>query len=77
MNYRVTIEATLRKTLTVEASSEENAIDLANEEFDLRSDHNPEKYDQQTIDVVPVQARSSITSVTTTDFATGEILKEK
>ena len=61
MNYKVTIEATLRKELTIDASSEQNAIDLAHEEFDLHSDDNPEKYDEQTVSVVPVQARSSIT----------------
>lgn len=77
MNYKVTIEATLRKELTVDASSEQNAIDLANEEFTLLNDHTSEKYDQQTISVVPVRASSSITSVTTTDFATGEILENK
>ena len=78
MNYRVTIEATLRKTLTVEASSEQDAEEIADEEFDLHRDHNPEMYDQQTISVIPVQASSSsITSVTTTDFATGEILENK
>jgi hypothetical protein len=77
MNYKVTIEATLRKELTIDASNEQNAIDLANEEFDLRNDHNPEKYDQQTISVVPVRARSSITSVTVTDFATGQTPEEK
>ena len=80
MNYRVTIEATLRKTVIVNANSEESAIDIAHDEFDSGkhfSDHNAGMYDQQTIDVVPVQASSSITSVTTTDFATGEILENK
>ena len=85
MNYKVTIEATLRKALTIDAHSKEDAVALAEkrayETLDfhprIRNFENDTVVEVETIDVVPVQARSSITSVTTTDFATGEILENK
>lgn len=85
MNYKVTIEATLRKALTIDAHSKEDAVALAEkrayETLDfhprIRNFENDTVVEVETISVIPVQTRSSITSVTTTDFATGEILENK
>ena len=82
MDYRVTIRASAYKTLTVtDASSKESAIADAHlaayEVFDIHDSPDDRKFEVETVAVMPVQASSSITSVTTTDFATGEILEEK
>lgn len=52
MKYAITVEATIRKTLVVEADSEQAAIEQAHAEFDIMGDGNgDEHYDEQTIAV--------------------------
>lgn len=50
--WNVTIEATVRKTLTVEGKNEEEAIENAYQYFSVTNDEIPEKYEENVIDVV-------------------------
>ena len=49
--YRITIRATVTKTIRVQADNEQDAIELANEEFDVANDHNDENYEQDMLDI--------------------------
>lgn len=54
MKYEVTIRATITKTYTVEAEDEDEASEIANEEFDVRTQENiDERYEQDTIEIQP------------------------
>lgn len=55
--YAVTIKATIWKTYTVEAESEADANDLANEMFSVLTDGVPEDYDQETVHVEKPEVR--------------------
>lgn len=46
--YEVGIRATICKRLTIEAESEEDAIEAAHEQFSVLNDDIPENYDQET-----------------------------
>jgi len=49
MEYKVTIKATVYKTLTVYADSKNEADELAHEFFSVSNDEYLEKYDEETI----------------------------
>ena len=49
--YEVEIEATIRKTYTVEAESEEEAVDTAHSIFSVLNDDTPEEYTQELLSV--------------------------
>lgn len=50
--YSVTVEAVVRKTYTIEADSEDEAAELANEQFSvLPEDGIDEYYDQQVEEI--------------------------
>jgi capsular polysaccharide biosynthesis protein len=56
MKYEVTIRATITKTYTVEAEDEDEASEIANEEFDVRTQENiDERYEQDTIEIQPTK----------------------
>lgn len=51
-NYRVTIEATVRKTYDIEATDRDAAMQQANEQFSVLNEPEvDEYYDQQVIDI--------------------------
>lgn len=50
-SYDVEIEATVRKTITVEAGDEKSAAEQAHEMFSVASDGDPEHYEQDTLEV--------------------------
>lgn len=54
MKYEVTIRATITKTYTVEAEDQDQAIQIANEEFDVNEDHTFENYEQDTLEIYPI-----------------------
>jgi hypothetical protein len=47
--YRVTIQAKITKTETVEADSEDKAIEMAHQVFSVLNDDVDEKYEQDTV----------------------------
>ena len=49
--YIVTIEATVLKQIEVDAKNEDEADELAHEEFDILYDGNAEKYEQDTLNI--------------------------
>lgn len=49
--YNITIQATVTKTLTVEADCEDSAIEQATAEFTVDCDGGDESYDQQVVEV--------------------------
>ena len=53
--YDVVIRATIEKTITVEADSEDLACDEAHEIFDVVFDGKPERYEQDTIRINEVK----------------------
>jgi hypothetical protein len=50
--FEVTIRATLTKTYLVESDNIESAIEDAHNYFSVIPDNAPEKYEQETIDVL-------------------------
>jgi len=55
-HYNVTIQATITKTLRVEAENKEDATELAHEEFSVLNDGNViESYDQHRLDIEEVE----------------------
>lgn len=54
--YEVTIRATVVKTYTVEAADDNEALNIGHEVFSVLNDDAPERYDQETVDVVEVSA---------------------
>lgn len=48
--YKVTIRATLTKTITVVADDEEEACELAEDQFSVLKDSAEEDYDQDTLE---------------------------
>jgi len=58
MNYLVTIEATIRKTLEIEAATRDEAIERAHQEFTIECDGGDEYYNQETLDVEQVKGES-------------------
>lgn len=55
--YRITIRATVTKTIRVQAENEQDAIELANEEFDVANDHNDENYEQDLLDITEGESK--------------------
>lgn len=53
--YKVTIEATIRKLIEVEAENETQAYEEAHEVFSVAYDDNPENYTQDAIRIEEVQ----------------------
>ena len=53
--YDVTIRATVTKTLTIRAATEEEAIDEAHSEFTLVCDGGDEAYSEDVLDVAEAQ----------------------
>lgn len=49
--YSITIRATVTKTVQVQADSRDDAIEMANDEFDVATDHNDENYEQDLLDI--------------------------
>jgi hypothetical protein len=49
MEYKVTIKATIYKTIKVNANSENEAYELAHDVFSVRNDDYPERYEEETI----------------------------
>ena len=49
--YNITIRASITKTITIEADSEEKAEELAHEQFSVLHDGRDENYQQDTIDI--------------------------
>jgi hypothetical protein len=47
--YKVTIQAKITKTETVEADSEDKAIEMAHQVFSVLNDDVDEKYEQDTV----------------------------
>lgn len=54
--YDVTIQATVTKTLRVEAEDSNEATILAHEEFNVHSGEGEEHYDEQTVEISEVAA---------------------
>ena len=52
--YDVTITARITKTLRVTANNEDDACEMAHQEFDIMCDDLPENYTQDTDMVIPV-----------------------
>jgi hypothetical protein len=50
--YSITIRATVTKTLQVQADNEQDAVEMANEEFSVENDHNDENYEQDLLGVI-------------------------
>ena len=53
--YVVTIQATIRKQIEVDAKDEGEASDLAHEQFSVLSDGIPEKYEQDTLGIAKME----------------------
>jgi hypothetical protein len=53
--YRVTIRATVTKTLTVKAENEDDAYVAAHEEFSVLNTGDDEDYDEETLEVKEVK----------------------
>jgi hypothetical protein len=53
--YRVTIRATVTKTLTVKAENEDDAYVAAHEDFSVLCDGEDERYDEETLEVKEVK----------------------
>jgi hypothetical protein len=51
MNWNVKIKATITKTISVEADTEEEAVELAHQLFTTKCDGLEEDYDEETINV--------------------------
>ena len=49
--YRVTIRATVTKTLTVEAENEDDAYEVASDGFSVLCDGDDENYEQDLVDI--------------------------
>ena len=49
--YNITIRATVTKTIRVQADSRAEAIETANDAFDVAEDHNDENYEQDLLDI--------------------------
>jgi len=58
--YDVTIRATIVKTIRVQACDREQADWAAHEQFDVCSTDDPERYDQDTINIWRVDARAKV-----------------
>lgn len=55
MKFKVTIQATVTKTIEVDdAASEKEACEIAHESFSVLNDDNQEKYEQETLKVEAV-----------------------
>ena len=52
--YDVTIKAIVIKTYTVEAEDEDEASLIAHEDFTVESDDTPERYEQETVEILEV-----------------------
>lgn len=52
--YEVTIQATITKTITLKASTEDEATEQAHESFSVLNDEYHEHYDEQTLSVKQV-----------------------
>lgn len=52
--YDVTIKAIVIKTYTVEAEDEDEASLIAHEDFTVESDDTPERYEQETLEILEV-----------------------
>lgn len=53
--YVVTIQATIRKQIEVDATDEDEASDLAHEQFSVLSDGIPETYEQDTLGIAKME----------------------
>ena len=53
--YKVTIQARVVKSYTVEAENEDLAYELAHELFSVMNDDIPERYEEETLDILEVQ----------------------
>ncbi len=53
--YRVTIRATVTKTLTVKAENEDDAYVAAHEDFSVLCDGDDEDYDEETLEIQEVK----------------------
>jgi capsid portal protein len=51
MEYKVTIKATVYKTIAVDANSENEAYELAHDVFSVQRDEWPERYEEETVDI--------------------------
>jgi hypothetical protein len=54
--YNITIRATVTKTLQVQADSRDEAVETANDAFEVETDHTDENYEQDTIDITEEKA---------------------
>lgn len=52
--YEVTIKATIIKTYTVYANSEDEASEIAHDDFTVQIDDAPERYEQETLEITEV-----------------------
>ena len=52
--YEVEIRATVTKTVRVFATNKADAIEVANDEFTVLHTGDPEKYEQETLDISEV-----------------------
>ena len=52
--YEVTIKATIIKTYTVYANSEDEASEIAHDDFTVQMDDAPERYEQETLEITEV-----------------------
>lgn len=53
--YRVTIRATVTKTLTVKAENEDDAYVAAHEDFSVLNTGKDERYEEETLEVKEVK----------------------
>lgn len=54
-NYQVQIRATVTKTLTVTAANENEASELAHQQFSVLNDDEDEAYEQDTLEIKEVK----------------------
>ena len=53
--FEVEIQATVRKTIVVKAPDEDAAYEMANEQFSVLNDGEPEHYEQETLNLCEAQ----------------------
>jgi hypothetical protein len=54
--FEIEIQAIVRKTITVTAKDQDEAVITAHEQFNVMNDDVPEKYEQDTVNIKEVTA---------------------
>ena len=54
--FEIEIQAIVRKTITVTAKDQDEAVIKANEQFNVMNDDVPEEYEQDTVNIKEITA---------------------